>query len=317
MINHLNLTYFITAARELNFTRAAEKLYISQQALSNHIASLEKEAGLTLIERKAPMRLTLGGEIFYKYALQMEESYHAMMQELSDVKDEKRGKFSVGISHTRGRLILPKVLPVLMESYPLVEVSVLEGNTRELTEALLNGDVDMTVGPCPQEHTEMDYIRLLSEDIVLAVSEELFARYSREEQERMKKGLSETGKITSLKEVPFLLNKKGNISREIADAIFEEEGMKPHTLIETENIETLGEMCRRGIGTAFYPTSLLQAFAAEDGMDRLRLFKLSYPCTHMTLSIAYRKNRYLTSAMREMIRIMQDVIPLLGKNMPQ
>ena len=152
---------------------------------------------------------------------------------------------------------------------------------------------------------------------MLAVSEELFARYSREEQERMKKGLSETGKITSLKEVPFLLNKKGNISREIADAIFEEEGLKPHTLIETENIETLGEMCRRGIGTAFYPTSLLQAFAAEDGMDRLRLFKLSYPCTHMTLSIAYRKNRYLTSSMREMIRIMQDVIPLLGKNMPQ
>lgn len=317
MINHLNLTYFIMAVRELNFTRAAEKLYISQQALSNHIASLEKEAGLTLIERKAPMRLTLGGEIFYKYALQMEESYHAMMQELSDVKDEKRGKFSVGISHTRGRLILPKVLPVLMESYPLVEVSVLEGNTRELAEALLNGDVDMTVGPCPQEHMEMDYIRLLSEDIVLAVSEELFARYSREEQERMKKELSETGKITSLREIPFLLNKKGNISREIADAIFEEEGMKPHTLIETENIETLGEMCRRGIGAAFYPTSLLQAFVSEDGMDRLRLFKLSYPCTHMTLSIAYRKNRYLTSAMREMIRIMQDVIPLLGKNMPQ
>ena len=42
MINHLNLVYFITAARELNFTRAAEKLFISQQALSNHIASLEK-----------------------------------------------------------------------------------------------------------------------------------------------------------------------------------------------------------------------------------------------------------------------------------
>ena len=49
MINHLNLVYFITAARELNFTRAAEKLFISQQALSNHIASLEKDVGISLI----------------------------------------------------------------------------------------------------------------------------------------------------------------------------------------------------------------------------------------------------------------------------
>lgn len=317
MINHLNLVYFITAARELNFTRAAEKLYISQQALSNHIASLEREVGVTLIERKAPMRLTLGGEIFYKYALQMEESYHAMMQELSDVKDEKRGKFSVGISHTRGRLILPKVLPALMESYPMVEVCVLEGNTKELAEALAKGDVDMTVGPCPQERPEMEYIRLASEDIVLAVSEELFSRYSSKEQDRMKRELLETGKITSLREIPFLLNKKGNISREVADAIFEEEGMKPHTLIETENIETLGEMCGRGIGAAFYPTSLLQAFIAEDGLDRLRLFKLNYPCTHMTLSIAYRKNQYLTSAMKEMIRIVQEVIVSLENHVSQ
>ena len=61
MINHLNLVYFITAARELNFTRAAEKLFISQQALSNHIASLEKDVGISLIDRKTPMKLTAAG----------------------------------------------------------------------------------------------------------------------------------------------------------------------------------------------------------------------------------------------------------------
>ena len=54
MINHLNLVYFITAARELNFTRAAEKLFISQQALSNHIASLEKDVGCLLYTSPSP-----------------------------------------------------------------------------------------------------------------------------------------------------------------------------------------------------------------------------------------------------------------------
>lgn len=308
MINHLNLVYFITAARELNFTKAAEKLYISQQALSNHIASLEKEVGLTLIDRKAPMKLTYAGEIFYKYALQMENSYHALMEELSDVKEEKRGELTVGISHTRGRLILPKVLPVFMEKYPLVEVHVLEGNTTELTQALLDGSVDMAVGPCPHENSEMVYIGLLAEEVVLAVSEELFRHYGEDEQRQMKEELLETGKITCLKHVPFLLNKKGNISREIADTIFKEEGMKPHTLIETENIETVGEMCASGIGAAFYPTSLLRTVMMDDALGELQIFELDYPCTHMEISVAHRKDRYLTAAMKEMIRIMQEVI---------
>lgn len=52
MINHLNIRYFITVARELNITKAAEKLYISQQALSNHVSSLEKEMGVKLLKEE-------------------------------------------------------------------------------------------------------------------------------------------------------------------------------------------------------------------------------------------------------------------------
>lgn len=308
MINHLNLVYFITAAKELNFTRAAQKLYISQQALSNHIVSLEKEVGVSLIDRKSPMKLTYAGEIFYRYAVQMEDLYRALMQELGDVREDKRGQMTVGISHTRGRLILPKVLPSFMKKYPLIEVHVLEGNTKELTRALLEGTVDIAVGPYPRANPEIAYTKLLTERVVLAVSEELFGRYGKEESDRLRAELSETGKIACLRKVPFLLNKRGNISREIADAIFQEEGLKPHTLIETENIETLGEMCASGIGVAFYPTSLLQTLMMDEGLGQLQIFELNYPCTRMEISAACRKNRYLTEAMKEMIRIMQEVI---------
>ena len=48
------------------------------------------------------MKLTAAGEIFYKYAVQMEDSYQAMLQEISEVKEEKRGELTIGISHTRG-----------------------------------------------------------------------------------------------------------------------------------------------------------------------------------------------------------------------
>lgn len=103
MINHLNLVYFYYSGKRIEFYQGGRELFISQQALSNHIASLEKDVGISLIDRKTPMKLTAAGEIFYKYAVQMEDSYQAMLQEISEVKEEKRGELTIGISHTRGR----------------------------------------------------------------------------------------------------------------------------------------------------------------------------------------------------------------------
>ena len=110
---------FYYSGKRIEFYQGGREVVISQQALSNHIASLEKDVGISLIDRKTPMKLTAAGEIFYKYAVQMEDSYQAMLQEISEVKEEKRGELTIGISHTRGRLILPKVLPEFMEQYPL------------------------------------------------------------------------------------------------------------------------------------------------------------------------------------------------------
>ena len=308
MINHLNLVYFITAARELNFTRAAEKLFISQQALSNHIASLEKDVGISLIDRKTPMKLTAAGEIFYKYAIQMEDSYQAMLQEINEVKEEKRGELTIGISHTRGRLILPKVLPEFMEQYPLIEVHILEGNTRELWEALRDETIDMAVGPCTEDAKDMVFTELAEEDVVLAISEDLFKKLPKEKADYIRNTLIQTGKISCLKDMSFLLNKEGNISRDVADEIFKEENMKPHTVVGTENIETVGEMCAAGIGVAFYPTSLLHTLLMDNSLGELQLFRLKYPWTHMEVSVVYRKGKYVTKAMHELIQIMKKEV---------
>ena len=62
MINFLNLEYFLVAAEELNFTRAAKRLYISQQSLSNHISNLEKEFDVVLFNRTSPLTLTYAGQ---------------------------------------------------------------------------------------------------------------------------------------------------------------------------------------------------------------------------------------------------------------
>lgn len=67
-MNFQSISYFIVLAREKNFTRAAEKLHMTQQALSASMASLEKEWGMPFFLRHVPLELTNGGRVFYEYA---------------------------------------------------------------------------------------------------------------------------------------------------------------------------------------------------------------------------------------------------------
>ena len=67
-MNFLNLKYFIVTAEEMNFTKAAKRLFISQQSLSNHIAKLEDYFGVQLFDRNTPLTLTDAGESLLKSA---------------------------------------------------------------------------------------------------------------------------------------------------------------------------------------------------------------------------------------------------------
>lgn len=67
-MNFQSMTYFLTLVEERNFTRAAERLHVTQQTLSGHIAAVEREVGMKLFIRHVPLELTDGGEAFYRYA---------------------------------------------------------------------------------------------------------------------------------------------------------------------------------------------------------------------------------------------------------
>ena len=105
MINFLNLEYFLVAAEELNFTKAAKRLYISQQSLSNHISNMEKEFDVILFNRTTPLTLTYAGQALKQKARQMLELKDEMHHELSDIKDFSVGQLVIGLSHM-GRVTL-------------------------------------------------------------------------------------------------------------------------------------------------------------------------------------------------------------------
>ena len=84
-MNFASMDYFIMVAREKSFTKAAQRLYITQQTLSAHIASIEKELGCSLFVRHVPLELTYAGQVFLKYALDFQKRHRSMEQEFNDI----------------------------------------------------------------------------------------------------------------------------------------------------------------------------------------------------------------------------------------
>ena len=118
MFSLTSLKCFAAAAEELNFTRAAKRLFISQQALSSHISKLEEYYGVRLFDRGIPMTLTDAGRALQKHAREILSSVDDYAREVQDIKNFRQGELTVGIPVTRGTIMLPPLLPPFISSSP-------------------------------------------------------------------------------------------------------------------------------------------------------------------------------------------------------
>ena len=144
-MNFLHLKYFLLVAEELNITRAAERLYISQQTLSNHIQRLEQYYGTKLFYRKPSLSLTCAGEFVLSFAQVVGKEERNLKDILSDVEHQERGTLRFGASMARGTQFLPRILPDFHQMYPRVEVRFVEGLSQGLERQTSNGELDFAL----------------------------------------------------------------------------------------------------------------------------------------------------------------------------
>ena len=95
-MNFSSLEYFQVLCQERNFTRASERLHLTQQSLSAHIAGLEKELGCQLIVRHVPLELTYGGKALLQYAESFLKAHEAMRREFCDISQNQKGVLRPG-----------------------------------------------------------------------------------------------------------------------------------------------------------------------------------------------------------------------------
>lgn len=306
MITFTQFKYFLTLAEEKNFTKAAKKLFITQQTLSNHILSIEKELDIKLFERTTPLKLTYGGEVFKKYALKFTLYKEDLYSEIQDIKCNQKGSFSFGIAYNRGSVILPWLLPILKKEFPLIDFHITEGNHNELENKLVNGKLDLIIEQLPFSNKNITSINICEDEVYMLVSDEFLLKRFGNKFENIKSELLTSGKISSLSDCTFLLNKIGNSIRSRVDKILISEGIEPQCIIETENMDTLLNLCINNYGITFYPRLFLCSPNGVNIPSNINIIPLNYEEATYTLGAAYKKDHYIPVVSSRIIDLIRD-----------
>lgn len=163
-----DLKYLVTLAEEGSISRAAARLFMAQSSLSQFLQQYERELGTPLFVRTSKgIRPTSGGSDFIRSAGQLLSQYRRAESRLWDSVDLKGGRVTFGISSFRGNYILPRVLRSFYEIYPKVRVDIVEANSMELEEKLLEGNVDLAVVALPLVKLKAHVEPLMDDEILI------------------------------------------------------------------------------------------------------------------------------------------------------
>ena len=155
------LRYFLTVAKEQNFTRAAEQLHITQPTLSRQLAAFEQELGVSLFDRTG-ITLTSEGILLKRRALEMLDIEERTLEELKPSKERIEGKVTVGCGEFMAVEMLAEICKSFKEICPLVQIPI---HTDTVYEMLHKGLVDVGMFLEPVDTEGLDYIRIKDSDV--------------------------------------------------------------------------------------------------------------------------------------------------------
>jgi DNA-binding transcriptional LysR family regulator len=166
MISPQEIQYFLECARAGNLSRAAERLGVTQPALTMALRRLESSAGAELFHRsKKGVRLTKAGEVFQQEAKALADQWHRLKESLVRSEEGLTGTYTIGCHPSVAMYSLPPILPSLLSDYPLLRLELLHDLSRKITECVIRGEIDLAIVVNPVRHADL-VIRPLRKDQV-------------------------------------------------------------------------------------------------------------------------------------------------------
>jgi DNA-binding transcriptional LysR family regulator len=255
------LEYFVAVAEEANFTRAAERVHISQSGVSAQIRRLENDLGATLIDRSGRTAgLTTAGEAALEHARAALASAQAVRQAVDEVNGLIRGRLVVGTVSAGTVTALLDALAAFHRAHPRVDIALVEDNSDRLVERVRTGAIDLAlVGTAGTPPSDLDALTIVSEGLVAAVP--LGHPLARRRRVR----------LAQLSAYPIVCLPEGTGIRTVFDRACAATGVQVDISLQASAPDAVADLAMRGLGVAVLAESMannyqgrLKALALDD-----------------------------------------------------
>lgn len=315
-MNLISLYYFVELAKELHVTNTAQKLYITQQNLSQHIKRLEQYYGVTLFHRKPKLALTYAGEQLYAAAVKILAQEHDLENRLNSLSESRAGNLKLGIPGYRGQICLPDILPRFYEKWPNVSINLINETSGQMEEMLLNGELDLFIGIMYQDDPRLEITTILNDYIYLICSNELLIKYYPESCEELKARSASGADLKLFSKVPFLLPKQSMRLRRSVDQCFQEAKMTPHIFLESSETELFISLYPNHYGAFFCTQMRLPLLLGQFPDANAFPVKFNDKLINHRLVLAYHKERFLPEYAKDFISISESVFSEIARMRP-
>ena len=287
-----SLIVFSKVVKYKSFSKAAEALFMTQPGVSNHVAQLEVQTGLNLINReKGKFELTKEGRAVYRYALKLEGVARELEDMLRSTQKGLRPSLRLGTTITYSRILMPYILGNFQKAHPDIKIKLDAGSSLEIEKTLLSGQNDVIIIANPAH---------VSKKIQTFpfVREELFLISSVRHPLARRKAVS----LTDVEPFPFIIREEGSATRDTVLAAFSKMNITPSVLMEAKSTEFIKELVSQNKGVSIL---IKRAVGGED--DRaLALVPLREPL-FLEVSVLFLKSRRYDPSIQKFITHLKEL----------
>ena len=275
------LETFIEVSRLSSFSRAAEKRFRTQPAISSQIRSLEEEVGAKLLDRSGGrVSLTASGKLFLKFAEETLDARKAATVAIAETERVPRGEIVVGANEGTCLHILPEVFAHFKKQYPDVSVSIRRADYAKVLESVIDNSVDFGVVSMPVNDNRLTAVLVHKDELVMIAP-------PRHPLAKLKAATA-----ADIAQYPLVMPKVGH-TRDALDDLFHQRKLKPRYAMELDSSELLKRFVAADVGVGFISRSNVQ----EDVQANvLAAVPLADTQIRRDLALVFRKDKALSRA---------------------
>lgn len=249
-----NQEIFLLVAEEMSISRAAQRAFVSQQCVSDHIKRMEQNYGVKLFTRKPRFQLTEAGLSMLHSIRKIQAIESSLQESLAKRAGGTKGSFTMGISASRAQVLLPWVMPEYSKAFPDVEIRFLLNDTVVLAENLRKGTIDLFLGVNTPYGEDLAFTPLCSDELCFMISDGLLRRRFGGDSDDI---LSSEVDLKQFSGVPFIKSYSTSVVNSALQEYLDQYHIELFSPYQISDTDTQISLCAKGVGAGIGPHMLL------------------------------------------------------------